>query len=187
MGYRSLDGTVDDGVYALAGMAGNMLATIPFEAGLDSLKQSLPMIQGILIMAIIICLPFVMVASGYSVKVVGMAMFALFGLYFLTFWWELARWLDSNLVNLMYNSAAAKLNWLAGVENANDKMVLQFVNGMMFLVLPGVWMAALGWAGASAGTAISNGMNKAGSETKEAGSQAAEKAQNIGIAKATKD
>ncbi|WP_275286856.1 conjugal transfer protein TraG N-terminal domain-containing protein [Halomonas elongata] len=178
MGYRSLDGGVDDAVVAVAGMAGNAMATVPFRAGMDSLKQSLPMIQGVLLMAIVICLPFVMVASGYSVKVVGMAMFALFGLYFLTFWWELARWLDSNLVNLMYNSAAAKLNWLAGVENANDKMVLQFVNGMMFLVLPSVWIAALGWAGAGAGNAISSGISNSGNEAKGAGGKAADKAQD---------
>jgi len=178
IGYRSLDGGVDGAVVAVAGMAGNALATVPFRAGMDSLKQSLPMIQGILLMAIIICLPFVMVASGYSVKVAGMAMFALFGLFFLTFWWELARWLDSNLIDLMYNSDAAKLSWLAGIENANDKMVLQFVNGMMFLVLPSLWIAALGWAGAGAGSAIAGGINGAAKEAKGAGGKAADKAQD---------
>ncbi|WIX33259.1 conjugal transfer protein TraG N-terminal domain-containing protein [Salinicola sp. JS01] len=178
IGYRDLDGGVDDAVVAVAGMAGNALATVPFRAGMDSLKQSLPMIQGIMLMAIIICLPFVSVASGYSVKVAGLAMFGLFGLFFLTFWWELARWLDSHLVDLLYDSDAAKMSWLAGVENTNDKLVMGLVNGMMFIVLPSVWIGVMGWAGAGAGNAISSGIAKAGEQPKSAGGQAAEKAQN---------
>lgn len=178
IGYRDLDGGgVDDAVVAVAGMAGNALATVPFRAGMDSLKQSLPMIQGIMLMAIIICLPFVSVASGYSVKVAGIAMFGLFGLFFLTFWWELARWLDSHLVELLYDSDAAKMSWLAGVENANDKMVMRFVNGMMFLVLPGIWVGTMAWAGAGAGNAVSSGINKAGGETQGAGKKGGEVAQ----------
>lgn len=46
-------------------------------------------------MAIIICLPFVMAISIYSFKVAGMATFGLFALWFLTFWWEPARWINS--------------------------------------------------------------------------------------------
>ncbi|MGQ7245125.1 conjugal transfer protein TraG N-terminal domain-containing protein [Salinicola sp. V024] len=178
IGYRSLDGGITDDVSSTAAMVGNALGTIPFQAGMDSLRQSLPMIQGIMLMAIIICLPFVSVASGYSVKVAGLAMFGLFGLFFLTFWWELARWLDSHLIDLMYGSDAAKMSWLAGVENANDKMVLRFVNGMMFVVLPGLWVGVMGWAGAGAGNAISSGMNQATKPGREAGSKAADKVQS---------
>ncbi|WP_342595568.1 conjugal transfer protein TraG N-terminal domain-containing protein [Salinicola lusitanus] len=107
-----------------------------------------------------------------------LAMFGLFGLFFLTFWWELARWLDSHLIDLMYGSDAAKMSWLAGVENANDKMVMRFVNGMMFVVLPGLWVGVMGWAGAGAGNAISSGMNQATKPGREAGSKAADKVQS---------
>lgn len=176
VGYRSLDGGFVDDVTSAAGMVGNAVATIPFQAGMDSLKQSLPMIQGILLMAIIICLPFVLVASGYSVKVAGTAMFGLFAIFFLTFWWELARWLDSNLIDLMYDSDAAKLSWIAGVENANDKMVLKFVSGMMFLVLPGVWVATLGWAGFKVGNAV-GGVEGASGQAKQAGQKGGDMAQ----------
>lgn len=181
IGYRSLDGGITDDVSSTAAMVGNALGTIPFQAGMDSLRQSLPMIQGIMLMVIIICLPFVSVASGYSVKVAGLAMFGLFGLFFLTFWWELARWLDSHLIDLMYGSDAAKMSWLAGVENANDKMVMRFVNGMMFIVLPSVWIGVMGWAGAGAGNAISSGIQTGSTEAKSAGSKAANKVQDKAV------
>lgn len=178
IGYRNLDGGLDGAAVEGVSIAGNALAMIPFLAGMDSLKQALPMIQGCMLLAIIICLPFVSVASAYSMKVAGTAMFALFGLYFLTFWWELARWMDSHLVDLVYHSEAAKLSWLAGIENANDRMVLQFVNGLLFLILPSIWIGAMGWAGAGAGNAISNSISNAGKEAKSSGSKAADKIQN---------
>lgn len=137
---------------------GGTLAILPFQAGMDMLKQSLPMIQGILAMAIVICLPFVMVISSYSFKVAGLATFGLFATWFLTFWWELARWINANLVDLLYGSEAAKMSWLAAANNLYDRMVLQFVEGMLFLVLPGVWVGILGWAGIRVGSAISDGM-----------------------------
>ncbi|WP_110689429.1 conjugal transfer protein TraG N-terminal domain-containing protein [Salinicola endophyticus] len=178
IGYRSLDGGLAAGVSSSAAMVGNLLAAIPFLAGMDSLKQSLPMIQGMLLMAIIICLPFVSVASAYSMKVAGLATFGLFGVFFLTFWWELARWLDDHLIDLLYSSDAAKLSWVAAIENGNDKIVIMFVNGMMFLVLPSIWVAVLGWAGAGAGNAISSGITKAGGETKTAGQKGGDLAQS---------
>ncbi|WP_353980908.1 conjugal transfer protein TraG N-terminal domain-containing protein [Salinicola endophyticus] len=177
IGYRSLDGGLADDVSSTAAMVGNALTAIPFLAGMDSLRQSLPMIQSTLLMAIIICLPFVSVASAYSMKVAGLATFGLFGLFFLTFWWELARWLDSHLIGLMYDSEAAKMSWTAGVENANDKMVMTFVNGMMFLVLPSIWMASLGWAGFKTGGAV-DGVGQASREAKGAGQKGGQAAQS---------
>ncbi len=129
-------------------------------------------------MAIIICLPFVMVISSYSFKVAGMATFGLFAMWFLTFWWELARWINANLVDLLYRSDAAKLSWLSAANNLYDRMVMQFVEGMMFLVLPGLWVGVLGWAGMRIGGAISSGIQQGGSNAQIAGSSGGQKAQS---------
>ncbi|QEA38664.1 conjugal transfer protein TraG [Pistricoccus aurantiacus] len=120
-------------------------------------------------MAIIICLPFVMAVYIYSFKVAGMATFGLFALWFLTFWWEPARWINSNLMDLLYCSNAAKLSFLSVANNLYDRMVLQFVEGMMFLVLPGLWVGVLGWAGMRVDDSLGRSVTQSTSSSQSAG------------------
>lgn len=178
VGYRDLGGqTVEGALLSAVSAGGGLLATLPFLAGMDMLKQALPMVQSALVMTLIICLPFVIVISGYSYKAVGLGTFGLFAVWFLTFWWELARWLDSKLVDLIYSSDAAKMSWLSAANSLYDRMVLQFVEGAMYLILPSVWIAALGWAGLKAGGAISNAMGDGGSGAQGAGRKGGDVAQ----------
>lgn len=181
-GYSNLGGgfsdSVTDAALTAAGHVGNQLIRIPFQTGMTNVKQSLEMIQGLLLMAIIICLPIVLVGAGYSFKVAGTAMFALFGLYFLSFWWELARWLESNLIDLLYQSEASKLQWLGGAINDNDQLILGFVSTMMFLVLPAVWMGTLGWTGYNVGSSIGSGIDKSSSRVRQGGESGAQKGQS---------
>ncbi|QEA38651.1 conjugal transfer protein TraG [Pistricoccus aurantiacus] len=172
-GYGNLDGSVDDVLSMAAGAAGGAVAGVMGKVGMDMLKRALPMVQYILIMAVVICLPFVMVVSGYSIKVAGTATFGLFALWFLTFWWELARWINANLVDLIYNSDAAKMGYLAAAQNSYDKLVLTFVEWATFLILPGIWVAVLGWAGTRLGGAISSGMESGTRGAKAAGDKGA--------------
>jgi hypothetical protein len=172
-GYRNsnqnLLGAVQGTVAATGGVVGSALVAIPFMAGMDMAKQALPMVQFIMIMAIVISLPFVSLLSSYSVSVVGTATIGLFSIWFLTFWWQAARWLSANLVDLLYNSEATKLSYLAGVTNAYDIMVLQFVEGAAFFFLPAVWVMALTWAGFKGGSAISSAASSGSNDAKSAG------------------
>ncbi|EPC00624.1 hypothetical protein L861_06700 [Litchfieldella anticariensis FP35 = DSM 16096] len=179
VGYRNLDGgTVGQAVTSAAGAVGGALAMFPFAAGMDMLKQALPMVQSILVMAVIVCLPFVMVISSYSFKAAGVATFGLFAIWFLTFWWEVARWLNSNLVDLLYHSDAAKMSFLAAVNNTYDKMVLQFVEGMTFLILPGIWITVLGWAGMKVGDSLGRSIGESSRPAQGAGEQGGKKSQS---------
>ncbi|MBI0473355.1 conjugal transfer protein TraG, partial [Pectobacterium parmentieri] len=45
---------------------------------------------------------------------------------------------------------------LMGMNNTFGDMLLNFVMGTMFLVLPTFWIAALGWAGVKAGAIAQN-------------------------------
>ncbi|WP_249978042.1 conjugal transfer protein TraG N-terminal domain-containing protein [Vreelandella olivaria] len=182
VGYRDLDGGSSfwDATVTAGAVFGGGISILPFQAGMDMLKQALPMVQSALVMAIIICLPFVIVISGYSYKAVGMATFGLFGIWFLSFWWELARWVDSNLVDLLYRSDAAKMSWLSAANNLYDRLVLQFVEGAMFLVLPAVWLGALGWTGMKVGNAVEQGVNKGTGDAQGAGKSGGSKGQSIG-------
>lgn len=152
--------------------AGHALASLAAFPAFDSLRQSLPMVQAILLMALVICIPIVTVFSAYSVKTVLTLTFAQFGLMFLTFWWELARWLDGWMLELLYNSDTHSSWNLAGIQNTQDDLIMQFVMGTMFIVLPAFWMGALGWAGIQLGGAIENTTRTGTRHIEQAGGKA---------------
>ncbi|REC93375.1 conjugal transfer protein TraG N-terminal domain-containing protein [Kushneria indalinina] len=172
-GYGNLSGgdDIEDTLSMAVGGVGGAIGGVMGKAGMDMLKRALPMVQYVLIMAIVICLPFIMTVSGYSVKVAGTASFGLFALMFLTFWWELARWINSNLIDLLYSSDAAKMSIIAVAQNGYDRMVLTFVEWATFLILPGIWVAALGWSGMKVGAAVSQSLGEGTKGAKGAGDQ----------------
>ncbi len=62
------------------------------------------MVQAVILMAVTIILPLIIVFAVYEYKTVITLTFVMFALNFLTFWWELARWLDSWLLEALYGS-----------------------------------------------------------------------------------
>ncbi|WP_061290032.1 conjugal transfer protein TraG N-terminal domain-containing protein [Azotobacter vinelandii] len=172
-GYRDLNSRdlIDDASGAL-GAAGAILGSAGGKGGMDMVKKALPMVQYLLIMAIIIALPIVIIASGYSMPVVGTATFALFGVWFLTFWWELARWMSSNLISMLYNgdgNANILKRIITATTHPYDTMVLVYVEWATFLILPAVWMAMLAWAGYQTGSALNNALGDGSRGAQQAG------------------
>ncbi len=88
-----------------------------------------------------------LVFGTYEYKTVVTLTFVTFGMHFLTFWWELARWLDSWLLEIMYGSDSHSRWNVAGFQNSADDLIMNFVMGTMFPVLPAVWMGALSGLG----------------------------------------
>lgn len=180
MGYgANADVTITNGVTRLAGATANVFGSIQAFPALDSMRQALPMVQGILLMAIYIMLPLLLAFSGYEFKTVITLTFALFALNFLTFWWELARWLDSWMTTALYSSDTHSrfnsFNSYAGLLNSEDDVIMNFVMGTMFIVLPMVWVGALSWAGINIGQSVGSAISSGGSNVKkitEAGVQA---------------
>lgn len=150
---------------------GHSLASLGAFPAFDSLRQALPMVQAILLMALIICIPIVTVFSAYNVKVVLTLTFAQFALMFLTFWWELARWLDGGLMDILYKSDTHSYWNMAGIQNTQDDIIIMFVTGAMFLVLPAFWMGALSWAGIRLGGAIEGATRTGTQDVKQAGAE----------------
>lgn len=87
-----------------------------------------------------------------------------FALNFLTFWWELARWLDSWLLEALYSSDSHSRWNVAGFQNSSDDLIMNLVMGCMFIVLPAVWLGALSWAGVSVGQSVGAAI-KSGTDT----------------------
>ncbi|EOX0357336.1 conjugal transfer protein TraG N-terminal domain-containing protein, partial [Proteus mirabilis] len=88
---------------------------------------------------------------------------------FLTFWWELARWIDSWMMEALYNSDTHNQWNMNGLQNTSDDVIMNLVMGTMFLVLPALWMGAFGWAGVHLGSTLSNGMKSGTDEATKAG------------------
>jgi hypothetical protein len=112
------------------------------------------MVQALLQMALVICIPLITLCSAWDLKVVT----TLFALFFLTFWWELARWLDSWLLDVLYNGDTHSSWNLAGIQNTQDDVIINLVMGSMFLALPTFWMGAMTWAGVRVGVEVNGAL-----------------------------
>ncbi|MCE7525751.1 conjugal transfer protein TraG N-terminal domain-containing protein [Alloalcanivorax xenomutans] len=140
--------------------------------------DALPMVQWLTVMAIIMVLPFLLVFSGYSWKVTGLVTFLMFGTIFMTFWWQLATWMDNNLTEILYGNDMD--GWLSGIGNAKERMVRWFVVIAMYLVLPALWMGMLGWAGYKGGQHASAAIEGGQKPASDAGQKGGDKAKSIG-------
>ncbi|MEL7551419.1 conjugal transfer protein TraG N-terminal domain-containing protein [Pseudomonas protegens] len=136
------------------GMAVGGIATFP---AMDVVRQALPMVLALLKMALVICIPLVLVIGTYDLKTVITVSVVQFALFFVDFWFQLARWIDSTILDALYgwgwgwNRPHNNFDPLVGLNNAFGDMLLNFVMATMFLVLPAFWMTALTWAGFHAG------------------------------------
>ncbi|HBO4966958.1 conjugal transfer protein TraG N-terminal domain-containing protein [Pseudomonas aeruginosa] len=141
------------------GMAVGAIAAFP---AMDVVRQSLPMVLALLKMALVICIPLVLVVGTYDLKTVVTVSVVQFALFFVDFWFQLARWIDSTILDALYgwgfgwNRPHTNFDPLVGLNNAFGDMLLMFVTGTMFLVLPTFWVAALGWVGVKAGVIAQN-------------------------------
>lgn len=143
---------------ATVGQAAGSLAMYP---AMDSVRQAAPMVMAFLKMALIICIPFVLVFGMFDLKVVMTITFAEFALIFVDFWFQLARWVDSTILDALYGNGIgsdvphSNFDPVFGASNAQGDLLLDFVIGAMFIVLPSFWVVALGWTGMKLGSLMS--------------------------------
>ncbi|KYK82823.1 membrane protein [Aggregatibacter actinomycetemcomitans serotype e str. SC936] len=177
----NLDPTMANAAARTAAGAGSLVGSLAIFPGLDSLRQALPMIQAFLIMVVIILTPAIIILSAYSLKTVITITFVHFAIVTTSFWWELARWLDSALLDILYNSSAHSRINPYFLENTQDDFIINFVMGSLFIVVPALWFAAMGWAGIHVGNiaqALSNGA-KSSQSTGEKGFGATKKGVDV--------
>ncbi|MFC1040784.1 conjugal transfer protein TraG N-terminal domain-containing protein [Pasteurella multocida] len=150
--YDNATGFATFAASALGSTAGGMLMAPAF----DTIKQALPMVQGLILLSITIGIPLVTIFSGYSLKAIVTLTFVQFSFFFLSFWWELARWIDTWILETLYNDNTHSRFNFAGLMNDADDGILKIVVATMFLVLPTLWFLMLGWAGLRAGQGLNN-------------------------------
>jgi len=166
--------TLPNGVTRGASDVGLTVGSLGFFPAMDVVRQALPMVLSFLKMALVICIPLVLLFGTYELKAVVTVSCVEFALFFVDFWFQLARWLDSTILDALYGwgfgAGRPQTNFdpLIGLNNTFGDMLLNFVMATMFIVLPGFWVAALGWAGANVGNAL-RGLNDATVDAKNAG------------------
>lgn len=155
-----------------AGNVGMAVGSLAYFPSMDVMRQALPMVLSFLKMALVICIPLVLVMGAYDLKTVVTVSCVEFALFFVDFWFQLARWIDSTILDALYSWESPHSNWnlFLGLDNTFGDMLLNFVMATMFIVLPMFWVAALGWVGVHAGNIVQM-LNSGTSGAKAAGAQ----------------
>lgn len=156
------------------GTAGVMVHAVESQATFYALQQAAPIAQSLVLMAIYLCLPFVLVFSSYSLETAMLAAVGIFALRFLTALWALSSWLDTAMTQ------ALGIAWYSANSGSYGVafVVAEMTGYLTFVGLPLVWFLALGWAGhhLAAGGAVgemAGGIGKAaGGATRFAGKAA---------------
>ena len=163
-----------------AGDLGLTLGALGYFPAMDVVRQALPMVLALLKMALVICIPLVLLIGTYDLKTLVTVSVVQFALFFVDFWFQLARWLDSTILDALYgwgfgwNRPYSNFNALMGLNNAFGDMLLNFVMATMFIVLPSFWIGALAWAGVRAGNLVQMAATSTAG-AKEAGGKAVNK------------
>lgn len=138
----------------------------------DSIRESLPMIQSLLFMSIVITLPIITVLSVYDPKTIMTVTFVFFAIIFISFWWELARWLDSFLLDMLYDSKNhSSGSFGQGLQNFSDDRLLGLIIGGMFIILPSFFIGMMAWAGIKIGEIINTAIKLGQEPAAQAGKQ----------------
>lgn len=139
-----------------AGDLGMTVGSQGFFPAMDVVRQALPMVLSLLKMALVICTPLVLLFGTYELKALVAVSCVQFALFFVDFWFQLARWLDSTIYGWGFGANRPHSNFdpLIGLNNAFGDMLLNFVMATMFVVLPAFWVTALGWVGVRAGNVV---------------------------------
>ncbi|WP_419735669.1 conjugal transfer protein TraG N-terminal domain-containing protein [Pseudomonas sp. COR18] len=145
--------SIPDVAARVTGAVGTTMGTLTNLPAMDVVRQALPMIMAFLKMALVICIPLVLVLGSYDLKALVTISVVQFALIFVDFWFQLARWMDSTIFDALYGSGSphANLNPLMGLNNEQADFLLGMVMGAMFLVMPSFWMTSLTWAGLQTG------------------------------------
>jgi len=175
-----INGTVWNGAARVTGTLGVALGSLAYFPAMDMVRQALPMVMAFLKMAMVICIPLVLVVGAYQLQVAMTLTVVFFALIFVDFWFQLARWIDTTILDALYGSGSPHLSFdpVMGLNATAQDAILNFVMGAMFIILPVFWVGALGWAGISAGNAL-EGLTNATKDVKQAGSQGSKELRKI--------
>lgn len=117
-------------------------------------RDGMPMFLALLLMVFVVVLPFLMVFSRYDPATLLTLTIVFFGLQFVYVLWGVAFWVDNHL----YMALAPEGTMHAG-DGPVQSMMLVWVQRLLYVVFPVVWVASLGWVGIQAKDAFSGAVS----------------------------
>ena len=157
-----------DGITSLVRGIGGAVSTLGvgkklLDANIEFVPMvtALPMIQSMLLMGMYMFLPMIVMLSGYDLKIMLLGGLAIFTVKFWSVMWFIAQWVDARLISAMYPGLSGNMlmqeiqAMLTGGEAQGYKrMILNLVLMSMFIGLPLLWSAMMGWVGLNIGRGI---------------------------------
>lgn len=140
------------------------------------LREALPIFQALILSMMIMVNPIVLVLGMYQWRVLATMSVAYFGVVYFTFWWEWCRSLESKLLTAMYGGHEG-INPITGAMNMLDSEIIRVVLLIMYILVPGIWLAILGFAGYQI-SSLSSGFNQGLGHIKGATEQGAKEVVN---------
>ena len=125
---------------------GLLMKKLEFFTLINALKEALPMVQALILMGIYLLLPFLVVFSGYRLEAMVLGGIAIFTVKFWTFLWVFALFLQNNLIAALYPAGT----FFVSQADCNKIDILSMIIALLYVGLPLVWTAMLGWVGISA-------------------------------------
>ncbi|WP_404360467.1 conjugal transfer protein TraG N-terminal domain-containing protein [Methylotuvimicrobium sp. KM1] len=158
---------------------GSFMEAVSFYPALYAMKAAAPIIQAVVLMLIYALMPFYFWFSSYQPGKIIFMSIIVFSVKFWTVLWAIANWLDNNLIE------AIKPSWYnlqLMTNNLLVEMIIDFVIGGLFVVMPLFWSGLLTWAGFRVGSEI----NKASGELRGSPEDAGKKGGNAAKSTITK-
>ena len=142
--------TVGGALADLVATAGVGVKSLAWAAEGVAIRETVTMLQGLAQLIFIVGLPFMLVFSGYSPGKLVLFTVVHFGLNFLSALWGVAFWLDNNLAGML------DLRHQGPIQS----VMIHNVTKTVFVVMPSVWVAMMGWAGWHAQGLVEAGMSQ---------------------------
>ena len=152
-------GAVVGGALAdLVAVTGVGIKSMAWAAEGVAIRETITMLQGLAQLIFIVGLPFMLVFSGYSPGKLVLFTVVHFGLNFLSALWGVAFWLDNNLAGMLDMRHQGPI----------QSVMVHNVTKTVFIVMPSVWVAMMGWAGWHAQGLVEAGMSQLAGAAKSA-------------------
>ena len=117
-----------------------------------AIREGMPVFLALLLMIFVVVLPFLMVFSRYDPGILLTLTLVFVGLQCVYVLWGVAFWVDQHLYGALTGGAGTVK------ANALQLGVMIWIQRLLYLVFPMVWVAALGWIGVRAEQAFAHGV-----------------------------
>ena len=137
---------------------GTGMSAIVASVAVTPLITALPMMQALVLMGVYMFLPLAVFLSGFDLRVMFLGAVAIFTIKLWAAMWFIAQWVDARLINGMYPGAQGNIFLLelthltsGTVPQGYKRMILNILLLALFIGLPLIWTAMMGWVGVQVG------------------------------------